>query len=199
MLYVMWRTYIPISKSDEDFMIRSTLPCHWAFEKGLRARTCYFSHWWAFRRVSRRKTWSEDGRISAEEFAALRAGKAGCLCILGAIAIAGMADVGRGWMPCENQTREQLRAVSPVTGRMPWGESKLGVLSPLGQLHLRVPRPRSSSRRGKIESRSVSEVGSFDGCSAGPIYVDLSEAKFTYFSSATSILLFYVHGSFIKY
>lgn len=42
-----------------------------------------------------------------------------CLCILGAMAIAGMADVGRGWMPCENQTREQLRAVSPVTGTMP--------------------------------------------------------------------------------
>lgn len=46
---------------------------------------------------------------------------------------------------CENQTREQLRAVSPVTGTMPWGESKLGVLSPLGKLHLLAPRPRSSS------------------------------------------------------
>jgi len=45
-----------------------------------------------------------------------------CLCILGAKAIVGMASVG-----CENQTREQLRAVSPVTGRIPWGESKLGV------------------------------------------------------------------------
>lgn len=45
--------------------------------------------------------------------------KSDCLCILGAMAIAGMADVGRGWMPCENQTREQLRAVSPVTGTMP--------------------------------------------------------------------------------
>lgn len=118
-----------------------------------------------------------NDRVSVPEFAALRIGKAGCLCILGAEAIAGMADVGRGRMPCENQTREQLRAVSPVTGRMPWDESKLGVPSPLSRLHLRATRPRSESRRGKIESRSVSEVGTFDECSRGPIYGDLSEAN----------------------
>lgn len=62
----------------------------------------------AFRKIGRWKSLQHCGLVKSD-----------CLCILGAMAIAGMADVGRGWMPCENQTREQLRAVSPVTGTMP--------------------------------------------------------------------------------
>lgn len=78
---------------------------------------------------------------------------------------------GECWMLCENQTREQLRAVSPVTGRIPWGESKLGVCHhPLGQVYLRVPKPRSASRRRKIESRSVSEIGRIGECLQRAIY-----------------------------
>lgn len=66
-----------------------------------------------------------------------------CLSILGAKAIAGLVDVLAEVVDAgEKQTREQLRAVSPVTGWVLRGESKLGT--------------RSSSRRNRFESRSVS-------------------------------------------